>query len=88
MTNQNVAILRKDIINLLNTTNDFEILKKIKSLLSLENQSLRVNDSGVEYLTMTEKEIINQALLAEEEIKNGMTISQEQAYNLSSIKKV
>jgi len=83
MTNQNVAILRKDIINLLNTTNDFEILKKIKSLLSFENQSLRVNDSGVEYLTLTEKEIINQALLAEEEIKNGMTISQEQAYKES-----
>ena len=80
MPNQNVTVLRKDIISLLNSNNDFELLKKIKSLLSFEKQNLSVHDAGAEYITMTEEEIIHQALLAEEEIKKGQTISHDQAY--------
>jgi hypothetical protein len=77
MTPQNITLLKEDIIALLHSNKDLSLLKKIKSLLSFESE---VNETEVPYITMTEEEIVKQAKLAEEEIKQGKTISQDQLF--------
>ncbi len=77
MTPQNITLLKEDIIALLHSNKDLSLLKKIKSLLSFESE---VSETEVPYITMTEEEIVKQAKLAEEEIKQGKTISQDQLF--------
>lgn len=80
MTPQNITLLKEDIIALLHSNKDLSLLNKIKSLLSFESESLEVSETEVPYITMTEEEIVKQAKLADEEIKQGKTIPHEQAY--------
>jgi hypothetical protein len=80
MTPQNITLLKEDIIALLHSNKDFSLLNKIKSLLSFESESLEVSETEVPYFTMTDEEIVKQAKLADEEIKQGKTIPHEQAY--------
>ena len=80
MTPQNITLLKEDIIALLHSNKDLSLLNKIKTLLSFESESVEVSETEVPYITMTEEEIVKQAKLAEEEIKQGKTIPHEQAY--------
>ncbi len=80
MTPQNISLLKEDIIALLHANKDLSLLKKIKSLLSFESEIIEVSETEVPYITMTDKEIVKQAKLAEEEIKQGKTISQDQLF--------
>lgn len=80
MTPQNITLLKEDIIALLHSNKDLSLLNKIKSLLSFESESLEVSETEVPYFTMTDEEIVKQAKLADEEIKQGKTIPHEQAY--------
>ena len=80
MATQNISLLKEDIIALIHSNKDLSILKKIKSLLSFESEIIEVSETEVPYITMTDKEIVKQAKLAEEEIKQGKTIPHEQAY--------
>jgi hypothetical protein len=80
MATQNITLLKEDIIALLHSNKDLSLLKKIKALLSFESEILEVSEPEVPYITMTDEEIVKQAKLAEEEIKQGKTIPHEQAY--------
>ena len=76
MKTQNISLIREDIISKLQSTDDYSVMERIMILLTPSEKKNKV----VKYPTMTEKEIIEQALRAEEEIKIGKTISNEQAY--------
>ena len=80
MTPQNITLLKKDIIALLHSNKNLSLLKKIKSLLNFESEILEVSETEVPYITMTDEEILKQAKLAEEEIKQGKSIPHEQVY--------
>jgi hypothetical protein len=80
MTPQNITLLKEDIIALLHSNKDLSLLNKIKSLLSFESEVSEVSETEVPYITMTEEEIVKQAKLAEEEIKQEKTISQDQLF--------
>ena len=80
MAPQNISLVRKDIISLLQTNEDLSLLEKIKSLLILENEKSEMNEPDVPYIHMNEADILKQAQLANEEIKQGKTISHEEAY--------
>jgi hypothetical protein len=80
MATQNITFLKEDIIALLHSNKDLSLLKKIKALLSFESEILEVSETEVPYITMTEEEVVKQAKLADEEIKQGKTISHQQAY--------
>ena len=80
MKPQNITLLKGDIIALLHSNKDLSLLNKIKSLLNFESEILEVSETEVPYITMTDEEILKQAKLAEEEIKQGKTIPHEQVY--------
>jgi hypothetical protein len=76
MKTQNISLIRQDIISKLQSTDDYSVMERIMKLLTQSEKKNKV----LKFPTMTENEIIEQALRAEEEIKLGKTISNEQAY--------
>jgi hypothetical protein len=76
MKTQNISLIRQDIISKLQSTDDYSVMERIMKLLTSSEKKNKV----LKFPTMTENEIIEQALRAEEEIKLGKTISNEQAY--------
>lgn len=80
MRQQNVSVLREDIITRLRTNNDYSVLEIIGKLLNLSESKQEKKVVAMEFVSMTAEEIVEQALRAEEEIKQGKTISHKQAY--------
>lgn len=80
MTTKNIALLKEDIQTLLKSNNDYSLLEKIKSLLSFDLMKLELNDSGAEYVSMTDEEIIKRVDITNEEIRKGKTISQDKLF--------
>ena len=55
-------------------------ISKDKRKNSFESEIIEVSETEVPYITMADEEIVKQAKLAEEEIKQGKTISQDQLF--------